>query len=186
MVSSSDDHVAWAGRSPAVVAIRDAVIGHVPTGSLRLVLQQLALHEQGRPVGTHESIDTILDVHGNLVSMSIVDAVRADETSSQRLDRALAALRAEVVADLEAEVDSLELVADVDGTRRVMVVLSADVSPKEVSGPFRHRAVHDGTHHITHHAPELDELRDRVSAPEPSRLRRLCRLLTAGPRRARR
>ncbi|MGP9538206.1 hypothetical protein ACT3SP_09340 [Brachybacterium sp. AOP43-C2-M15] len=180
-----DDHVTWDGRSTAVGALRDVLVEHAPTGALRLVLQRLALHEQGRPAGTHESIDAILDVHGNLVSMSIAAAVRSDPSSSARFERAVSTLRADVAADLEAEADSLEVVLDADGTQRVMVMLSADVSPQEVAERSHPRALHGGPHHITHHAPALDELRDRLAAPSPGPMRRAWSAVRAGLRRTR-
>ncbi|MGO1504998.1 MAG: hypothetical protein ACTHWV_08570, partial [Brachybacterium sp.] len=60
------DLVTWDGSSPAVELIRDAVFPHVSAGALRVVLQQLALRDEGGAAGTHEVIDAIVDVGGNL------------------------------------------------------------------------------------------------------------------------
>lgn len=170
---SSDDHVAWDGTSPAVTTIRDLLVAQASAGALRLVLQQLTLHEQGRRAGTHESMDAIIDVGGNLVAVPIAEAVRADPATSARLDAALTQLRAAIAEELGTGVDSLEVIADADGTRRVMLVLSVEVSPQELADGAVHPALHGGAHHISHHAPVLDDLRDRVTAPAPGRLRQL-------------
>lgn len=165
--------VTWDGTSPAVESIRDAVIEHTAAGALRLVLQRLTLHREGRPAGTHEVIDAIVDVGGNLVVMPLAETVRADPASSSALDTGFARLRADLEADLGTTVDSLEVITNADGTRQVRFVLSVDVSPEEVTGRPPHPAVHDGRHHISHHAPALDDLRDRMAGPPPGLLRRL-------------
>lgn len=187
--SSSDsshrsESVTWTSSPSAVAQIRDALIVHSSAGALRLVLQQLTLRDQGRDVGTHEVIDGIVDVHGNLVVVPIAAAVRADPAASAALDAALARLRAEISAELGAAPDSLEVVIDADRTRRVHVVRSVEVSPAEVTGPPPHPALHDGRHHIVHHAPALDELRDRLAPPPPGLLARLRGVLARGARRA--
>lgn len=163
----------WEGTSPAVERIRDALIPHASAGALRVVLQQLALHEEGRAVGTHEVIDTIVDVGGNLVVVPIADTVRADPGSCAALDRALAHLRTDLEAGPGTAVDSLEVIIDADSTRRVRFTLSVEVSPEEVAGRPPHPALHDGRHHIVHHAPSLEDLRDRLAAPPPGMLQRL-------------
>lgn len=170
---TSDDHVAWDGTSPAVATIRDILVAQASAGALRLVLQQLTLREQGREAGLHESMDAIADVGGNLVTVPIGEAVRADPTTSARLDAALAQLRAALAEDLGTAVDSLEVIADADGMRRVMLVLTVEVSPQELAAGTAHRALHGGAHHIVHHAPALDDLRDRLAAPAPGPLRGL-------------
>lgn len=174
----------WDGSSPAVELIRDAVFPHVSAGALRVVLQQLALRDEGGAAGTHEVIDAIVDVGGNLVVMPIAEAVRADPESSSALDAALARLREELSADLGTRVDSLEVIMNADTTRRVRFMLSVDVSPEEVTGRPPHPALHDGRHHISHHAPALDELRDRMATPPPGLLQRV-RGVLSGWRRAR-
>lgn len=163
----------WDGSSPAVDRIRDVLVAHTPAGGLRLVLQQLTLRAHGREAGRHESIDSIVDVEGNLVVVPIAASVREDPTISARLDSALDDLRAAIAADLGTEVDSLEVIADADGARRVMVVLSVEVAPEEIAAGSTHPAIHDGVHHISHHAPALDDLRDRLAGPERGGLRRL-------------
>lgn len=167
------DLVTWNGSSAAVELIRDAVIPHTSAGALRVVLQQLALRDAGGAAGSHEVIDAIVDVGGNLVVMPIAGAVRADPDSSAALDAALARLREDLVSDLGSSVDSLEVIMNADTTRQVRCTLSVDVSPEEVAGRPPHPALHDGRHHISHHAPALDELRDRMAAPAPGLLQRI-------------
>ncbi|MGO1228079.1 MAG: hypothetical protein ACTMII_01865 [Brachybacterium sp.] len=175
----------WTGSRSVLAEIRDALIVHSTAGTLRLVLQQLTLRDQGRAVGSHEVIDGIIDVDGNLVVVPIGEAVRADPAASAALDAALARLRAEILAELGAAPDSLEVVMDADRTRRVRIVRSLEVSPAGVVGPPPHPALHDGRHHIVHHAPALDELRDRLAPPPPGLLARLRAVLGRGARRAR-
>ena len=179
------ESVRWTGSPSAVAAIRDALIVHSSAGALRLVLQQLTLRERGEVVGSHEVIDGVIDVDGNLVVVPIAESVRADPDTSAALDAALARLRAEISAELGAVPDSLEVVIDADRTRRVLVVPSFDVSPARVTGPPPHPALHDGRHHIVHHAPALDELRDRLAPPSPGLLARLRDALARGARRTR-
>lgn len=161
-------------------AIRDALIVHSSAGALRLVLQQLTLRDQGAAVGSHEVIDGIVDVEGNLVVVPLAEAVRADPAASSALDAALARLRAEISAVLGSAPDSLEVVIDADRTRRVLVVLTMEISPADVTGPPPHPALHDGRHHIVHHAPALDELRDRMAPPPPGLLAWLRGVLARG------
>lgn len=167
------DLVTWNGSSAAVELIRDAVIPHASAGALRVVLQQLALRDEDGAAGIHEVIDAIVDVGGNLVVMPIAGTVRADPHSSSALDTALARLREDLVSDLGSSVDSLEVIMNADTTQRVRCMLSVDVSPEEVAGRPPHPALHDGRHHISHHAPALDELRDRLTAPAPGLLQRI-------------
>jgi hypothetical protein len=171
-VSPGDGHVAWDGSPRTIGAVREEMLAQAPAGALRLVLQQLALHEQGRETGRHETIDAITDVGGNLVTMSIGEALRADPEAGARLDAALDRLRQDVAADLGTAPDSLEVIVDADGTRRVMLVLSIDVSAQDLAADTPHPALHGGAHHISHHAPALDELRDRLAGPDPGPLRR--------------
>lgn len=170
---SVGEHVAWNGTSPAVSEIRGLLVPHAPVGTLRLVLQRLCLHEQGRPVGEHQVIDAITDVSGNLVAMPLGELVRADPATSAALDGAIARLRSDLDADGATGADGLEVVLDADGEHRVLVTFALDVTREEVRERPRHPAVHDGNHHITHDAPTLDELRDRIAAPAAGPLRRL-------------
>lgn len=183
--SPHGESVTWTSSPSAVVAIRDALIVHSSAGALRLVLQQLTLREHGDVVGSHEVIDGIVDVDGNLVVMPLAEAVRADPATSTALDAALVRLRGEISAELGSAPDSLEVVIDADRTRRVLVVLTMEVSPADVTGPPPHPALHDGRHHIVHHAPALDELRDRMAPPPPGLLARLRGVLTRAARRDR-
>ena len=178
--SPHSESVTWTSSPSAVSAIRDALIVHSSAGALRLVLQQLTLRDQGAAVGSHEVIDGIVDVEGNLVVVPLAEAVRADPAASSALDAALARLRAEISAALGSAPDSLEVVIDADRTRRVLVVLTMEISPADVTGPPPHPALHDGRHHIVHHAPALDELRDRMAPPPPGLLARLRGVLARG------
>lgn len=176
--------VAWDGGTAAVATMREVLLGHVPNGAVRLVLQQLMLHERGRETGVHEVIDVITDVGGNLVVIPLLEAVRADP-ASVRLDAALQRLRSEITAELEVVPDSLEVVIDADGTQRVLLVLSVDVAASEISGGSTHPALHDGRHHVLHQAPALDELRDRLAEPPSTPLRRIWDAVTGWLRRTR-
>ena len=89
------------------------------------------------------------------------------------LDGALAQLRADIAEELTSAVDSLEVVLDRDGRREVRLLLQVEVSPGELEDDPAPAALHDGDFHIHHHAPALDDLRDRVAAPAPSPLRRV-------------
>ena len=101
------------------------------------------------------------------------EAVRADAAASAALDGALAQLRADIAEELTSAVDSLEVVLDRDGRREVRLLLQVEVSPGELEDDPAPAALHDGDFHIHHHAPALDDLRDRVAAPSPSPLRRV-------------
>ncbi len=164
--------VTWTGSPRTVQAIRDLLIVHASPGVLRLVLQQLTLREDGRAVGRHEIIDAVSDVGGNLVSIPIVAAVRADPTASSQLDAALAALRADIAAQIGSEVDSLEVITTADGRREARFTACVEVSPEDLERRPAHPALHGGPHQITHQAPELDALRDLLAEPEHGRLRR--------------
>lgn len=178
------DRAAWDGSPEAVAALRDVMVEHASTGTLRLVLQQLTLREAGREIGRHEVIDAISDVGGNLVAVPLAPAVRADASSSQRLDAAIARLRADIAAELGAA-DSLEVVLDADGRRAVHLVLRLDVTPQEVADGAALPALRDGAHHIAHQSHALDDLRDRMAEPAPGPLRRAWDAVTAPLRRAR-
>ena len=176
----------WDSSPRAVARVRDAVVGHAATGTLRLVLQQLALHEEGCEVGVHEVIDAIVDVGGNLVAYPVREAVRADAAASAALDGALAQLRADIAEELTSAVDSLEVVLDRDGRCEVRLLLEVEVSPGELDADPAPDALHDGDFHIHHYSPALDDLRDRVAEPAPSPLRRVLGRMRAslGQRRA--
>lgn len=166
-------YVIWDSSPRAVARVRDAVVEHAATGALRLVVQQLTLHEEGQQAGVHEVIDVILDVGGNLVTYSVRDAVRADASSSAALDGALAQLRADIAEELTTTPDSLEVVLDRDGRCEVRLLLEVEVSPTEVAEPVAPDALHDGDFHILHFSPALDDLRDRVAEPPTNPLRRV-------------
>ena len=93
------------------------------------------------------------------------ESVRADPAASAALDGALAQLRADISAELHATVDSLEVVLDRDGRHEVRLLLSAEVSPRELAEGPAPEALHDGDHHIRHQSPALEELRDRLAVP---------------------
>lgn len=159
----SGGHVLWDGPSAARAEARRLLTQPPVEGSLRVIIQQLALHEQGRPAGRHELIDLVLDVGGNLVALPVRDVLRAGEQGSAGLDAMLEVLRADVTADLGAAPDSLELVVDADGTVRVLVELESEVAAAELAADPRHPALHGGAFHIAHHAPGLEDLRDRLA-----------------------
>jgi len=166
-------NLTWDSSPRAVARVRDAVVGHAAAGALRLVIQQLTLHEEGQEVGRHEVIDAILDVGGNLVAHPMRESVRADAAASSALDSALAQLRADIVAELDASIDSLEVVLDHDGRREVRLQLAVEVSPRELAGAVAPEALHDGEFHIRHQSPALEDLRDRVASPPQNPLRRV-------------
>lgn len=179
------DRAAWDGSPAAVAALRDVIVEHASTGTLRLVLQQLTLREAGREVGRHEVIDAISDVGGNLVAIPLVAAVRADAGSSQRLDAAIDRLRAEISAELGAAADSLEVVLDADGRESVHLMFDLEVSPQALAGGAALPVLRDGAHHIAHQSHALDDLRDRMAQPDPGPLRRAWDAVTAPLRRGR-
>ncbi|WP_341857032.1 hypothetical protein [Brachybacterium sp. GPGPB12] len=132
-------YVIWDSSPRAVARVRDAVVGHAATGTPRLVVQRLALHEEGREVGVHEIIDAILDVGGNLVAYPVREAVRADAAASAALDGALAQPRADIAEELTSAVDSLEVVLDRDGRREVRSLLAGRGLPGRAGGRSRPR-----------------------------------------------
>ena len=166
------EHVRWEGSPEVLSRIRDVLISHSSRGTLRIVLQQLTLHEGEQETGTHEVIDAVLDVGGNLVTTSLAPSVREDPQAATRLDAALARLRAEVVAEMGAQPEALEVVIDGDGRREARIAFALEISAQDLVDHRPHPALRDGAHHILHEAPALDELRDRLSAPPPSLLRR--------------
>jgi hypothetical protein len=166
-------YVTWDGSPRALARVREAVVDHAPTGTLRLVLQQLTLHEAGREAGRHEIIDAIVDVGGNLVPFPMRESVRADAASASALDGALAQLRADILAELSATPDSIEIVLDRDGRREVRLLLAVEVSPRELEDGSQPEALHDGAFHVRHRSPALDDLRDRVAEPSTNPLRRV-------------
>ena len=59
----------------------------------------------------------------------------------------------------------IEVVLDRDGRHEVRLLLSAEVSPRELAEGPAPEALHDGDHHIRHQSPALEELRDRLAVP---------------------
>lgn len=170
--SSGPEYLTWQGSSKALAEIGDLVAAHVPEGTLRIVLQQLTLHDGTRQVGIHEVIDAVTDVGGNLVTFPLVDSVRAEGRTSTRLDAATARLRADIAEETQAQVDGLEVTIDGDGRRRVRIAFALEISPQDLVDDPAHRALRDGAHHVRHDAPALDDLRDRMAGPPPSLLQR--------------
>lgn len=166
------EHVRWDGSPEVLARIGDLLLSHSSRGTLRIILQQLTLHEGGQEAGVHEVIDAVLDVGGNLVATSLGPSVREDPQAATRLDAALARLRAEVVAEMGAHPEALEVVIDGDGHREARIAFALEISAQDLTDHRPHPALRDGAHHILHEAPALDELRDRLSAPPPSLLRR--------------
>lgn len=164
-----DDQAIWGGSSEAVPEIRDLLLAHTSAGTLRIVLQQLILREDGREVGVHEVIDAVTDVGGNLVTFSLLDSVHADPQGAARLEAAIRRLREDIAADPAQPIDSLVVIIDGDGNHRVRLASGLEISAQEAA---THPALRDGAHHITHESPALDELRDRLAGPPPSLLRR--------------
>lgn len=179
---SAGDHVPWDGASSAVDDLRELLVALAPEGALRVILQRVALHEQGRAVGEHEVIDVIADVEGNLVSVPLTGRVRSDPPLARALDEAVDRLRHDIARSGVEEVDSIEVILDTDGRDQVRIAIGLDVTPAEVADRPPHPAVHDGAHHITHYAPVLDDLRDRLAEPPPGPVRRLWRALTSWAR----
>lgn len=171
------EHTAWGGESSAVQDLRGLLVALAPEGALRIVLQRLALHESSRPVGEHEVLDVVADVEGNLVSVPLTGRVREDPHLAEALDEAVTRLRHDVLASGAEGLDSLEVILDADGNQQVRIAFGLDVTPAEAEGSPPHPAVHGGAHHITQHAPALDELRDRLAEPGPGPLRRIWRTL---------
>lgn len=169
--------VAWDGRSSAPAAIHDLLAPFAPERALRVVLQQITLRETGREAGGHEVIDAVVDVGGVLVALALRDAVRADQGVSARLDAEIERLRGDITTELGVAVDGLEVLLDADGARRVRIALHLELTPADFAGGAAPPALHDGAHHAAHSAPALDELRDRVAAPQRAPLRRLLRSL---------
>lgn len=171
------DPVAWDGQSSSLAEIEQVLAPVTPTGTLRLVLQRLALHEAGEPAGEHAVLDAVTDVGGNLVVVPLQGRVREDAALAQDLEEAVRTLREDLAASGTVGVDALEVVLDADGARQVLVGFGLELTGEEATGSPRHPAVHDGAHHITYDAPALDDLRDRLRPPEPGPLGRLWRRL---------
>lgn len=170
----------WDGTSSATARIAELLTPAAPQGTLRIVLQRLELHDQGAPAGALEVVDAIVDVDGVLVSLSLEEHLRSDAALAARLDSALEQLHADLAAQGVVGADSVELVLDADGERRVRIAFGLEVSPQEARELPRPPAVHDGSHHILAEAPALDALRDRLIAAQdslPRRLRRTWRRL---------
>lgn len=180
---SGGDHTRWNGDTPAVGDLREMLVLLAPEGALRVIFQRLSLREQGRLVGEHEVIDVIADVEGNLVSVPLTGRVRADPPLARALDEAADRLRGDIAASGADGVDSIEVVLDADGTRQVYIATGLDVTPAEAEERPPHPAVHNGAHHITHYAPVLDDLRDRLAEPPAGPMRRLWDALTDWARR---
>ncbi|MGP9683200.1 hypothetical protein [Brachybacterium sp. AOP3-A1-3] len=166
---SLDGRAVRGGSSPAIPEIRDLLVAHTSAGTLRIVLQQLTLREDGREVGVHEVIDAVTDVGGNLVTFSLRASVHGDLEDAARLETAIRRLREDIAADPARPIDSLVVLIDGDGHHRVNVDSGLEVSPQDVA---THPALRDGAHHITHESPALDDLRDRLASPPPGVLRR--------------
>lgn len=180
---SAGDHVPWDGASSAVDDLREMLVALAPEGALRVILQRVALHEQGRPVGEHEVIDVVADVEGNLVSVPLTGRVRADPPLARALDDAVDRLRRDIAGSGAEGVDSVEVILDADGRGQVQIAVGLDVTPAEAEDRPPHPAVHNGAHHITHYAPVLDDLRDRLAEPPAGTVRRLWDALTGWARR---
>ncbi|GAA1310388.1 hypothetical protein [Brachybacterium tyrofermentans] len=164
-----DDQAIRGGSSSAVPEIRDLLLAHTSAGTLRIVLQQLTLRDEGREVGVHEVIDAVTDVGGNLVTFSLRASVHGDPEDSARLEAAIRRLREDIAADPARPIDSLVVILDGDGRHRVSVDSGLEIPPQDAAA---HLALRDGAHHISHESPALDDLRDRLAGPPPSLLRR--------------
>lgn len=155
-------HVRWDGEDPAVHRLRAVLAPFLPNGTVRVVLQQLRLHEHGRFEAIHELIDVIVDVEGNLVVMALGETVRGDAAAAARLDAELAAVRAALDAQGLEGRDSLEIVLDADGSEQVLLAFGLELAAHDLDEwP---EALHGGEHHVAQHSSELDDLRDRLDA----------------------
>lgn len=161
------ESVPWDGGTAAVQDIRELLAPCAPAGVLRIVLQHLVLREEGAATGGLEIISSVVDVDGNLVAVPLRDQVRSDPERAAALDAAVDRLRDELRRQGVPAVDSLEVVLDSDGLHQVLIAADLQVSEQEARAADHHHAVHDGDHHIAHHAPVLEDLRDRLTAPRP-------------------
>lgn len=159
--------------------LRDALDGVAPPHTVRYVLQRVDLVEQGRPAGTHDVIDAILDCDGNLVRLSLRDAIARDRAAAAAVGTSRARVDAWLDAHDAAARDVTEIVMDADGGHEVRVAFDVEVSPAEALAEPAHPAIHDGTYHATHRAPDLDALRDRLEAERQGRLPRAWQRLRA-------
>lgn len=164
--------VLWQGRTTAVRRLRDVLTPCAPSGVLRLVVQRIHLHEQGRPAGEHEVISSVADIDGNLVAVPLRRTVRSDEDRGAAVDAAIATLREDLAADGISGVGSIEVILDADGTDRVRLARGLDLSPSDVQDGGPHLALRDGDHHIRRDAPALEDLRDRFAGEPAGPLRR--------------
>lgn len=160
-------HVLWDGEDPAVHRLRAVLAPFLPNGTVRVVLQQLRLHEHGRLDAIHELIDVIVDVEGNLVVMALGETVRGDAAAAARLDAELAAVRAALDAHGLVGCDSLEIVLDADGSEQVLLAFGLELAAQDLDE--RPEALHGGEHHVAQHSAELDDLRDRLDAQQRRR-----------------
>ncbi|MCT1430375.1 hypothetical protein M3G50_06355 [Brachybacterium muris] len=165
-------HAPWQGRSVAVAQLRELLTPCAPSGMLRLVVQRLSLVEHGRPAGEHEVISSVADVDGNLVAVPLRESVRADRGRADAVDAAIAQLRQDLAADGLIDVSGLEVIIDADGTEQVRIARDLEVAPSDLHDGDPFDTVHDGDHHITRHAPALEDLRDRLAEQSTSPLRR--------------
>lgn len=162
--------------------LRQALEAVAPPRVLRFVLQRLVLVDSGRPAGIHDVVDAILDGGGNLLSLSLRDAIAADPATAVQVESARGRVDAWLDAHDAAARESTEIVLDADGGHEVRVAFDLDVAPGARGGHPTHPALHDGTYHVTHRAPDLDALRDRVLAaqerPLPRWMRRVRSAIT--------
>ncbi|PZP16356.1 MAG: hypothetical protein DI611_06930, partial [Brachybacterium faecium] len=70
------------------------------------------------------------------------------------------------------DVAGLEVIIDADGTEQVRIARDLTVAPRDLHDGDPFDTVHDGDHHITRHAPALEDLRDRLAEQSTGPLRR--------------
>lgn len=160
------------GDIDGLAALREALEAIAPAHAVRFVLQRVDLIEHGGPAGSHDVIDAILDCDGNLVRLSLRDAVAQDRAASAAVGAARARVDTWLDAHDAAARDVTEIVLDADGGHEVRVAFGVEMSPAEAVAEPAHPAIHDGTYHRTHRAPDLDALRDRLEAGRRRRLPR--------------
>lgn len=157
-------------------AVVQAARALAPAGSLRLVLQHVALRGEGDRPGRLRLLDAVMDVSGNLVPLRLWPERGPRTVEGSALEEAVAALDAMVFA--HGELSGYTLRIDADGGSDLHLRTGEPLPAALLAPGCAGGEIHDGRHQIQHHADELEELRERLSAPRAGRLRRMLGSMT--------
>lgn len=168
-----DPSVRVDGEVEGLPALRRATATVFPSGVIRTIAVRVALVRGTESAGRHRLVEVVLDAEGNPAALSLQDVLRADPLTDRRVEQALDTVDAWLDAHGYAGRDVTEVILDADGGHEVRIAFGVEVSPEDVAASPPHPSVHGARFHLTHCAPDLEALRDRLRRDRTPRLRRL-------------